>query len=302
MKPSAIAAALLLFLLPNQGALFRSAVEEVRVDVLVTDGRRSVTGLRPSNFELRDCGVVQTIENVDVSEQPFSVLLALDTSSSMEGASLRQLRDGANAAVDALRPGDRASIVTFNETIARATPWTGDRALLGATIDHLRAAGTTSLYDAATTAMLQRDPEPGRRNLLIVFTDGEDTSSWLPDSAAYDLAARTDVVVYGITTDVGPPSRDTALQWRSGIRLAPQGHIVSMTDFLAKLAGLTGGQHLRSMSADLRRTFAQVVAEFRTRYVLWYRPEHVPATGWHPIVVRLKGAGGRVTARRGYER
>jgi len=227
MKPSAIAAALLLFLLPNQGALFRSAVEEVRVDVLVTDGRRSVTGLRPSNFELRDCGVVQTIENVDVSEQPFSVLLALDTSSSMEGASLRQLQDGATAAVDALRPGDRASIVTFNEAIARATPWTGDRASLGATIDQLRAAGTTSLYDAATAAMLQRDPEPGRRNLLIVFTDGEDTSSWLPDSVGYDLATRTDIVVYGITTSVASPSGDTALQWRSGIRLAPQQRKVS---------------------------------------------------------------------------
>jgi VWFA-related protein len=302
MRSAAIAAALLLYLLPNQRAPFRSAVEEVRVDVLVTEGRRSVTGLSAANFELRDSGVVQTIENVEVSEQPFSVLLALDTSSSMEGASLRQLRDGATAAVEALKPGDRASIVTFNEAIARATPWTGDRALLGATIDRLRAAGTTSLYDAATAAMLQRDPQPGRRNLLIVFTDGDDTSSWLPDSVAYDLAARTDVVVYGITTDVGPPSRDTALQWRSGIRLSPQGHIVSSTGFLAKLAGLTGGQHLRSMSADLRRTFAQIVAEFRTRYVLWYRPKDVPAAGWHPIVVRLRASHGHVTARRGYER
>ena len=220
----------------------------------------------------------------------------------MDGASLRQLQDGATAAVDALRPGDRASIVTFNAAIARATPWTGDRTALGAAIEHLRAAGTTSLFDAATAAMLQRDPEPGRRHLLIVFTDGNDTSSWLPDSVAYDLAARTDVVIYGITT-AAPISRDTALQWRSGIRLAPQQPIVSSTDFLAKLATQTGGEHLRSVSADLRRTFAQVVAEFRTRYVLWYSPsEGLPATGWHPIAVRLKGASGHATARRGYER
>jgi VWFA-related protein len=273
----------------------------VRVDVLVTDGRRSVTGLSAANFELKDSGVVQTLESVEVSEQPFSVLLALDTSSSMEGASLRQLQDGATAAVDALRPGDRASIVTFSEAIGRATPWTGDRAMLGATIEHLRASGTTSLFDAATAAILQRDPEPGRRNLLIVFTDGNDTSSWLPDSAAYDLAARTDIVVYGITT-APPIVSDTALQWRSGIRLAPKQPIVSSTDFLAKLAAQTGGEHLRSMSTDLRKTFARIVAEFRTRYVLWYSPENVSAPGWHPIHIRLKASPGRVTARRGYER
>ena len=192
--------------------------------------------------------------------------------------------------------------MTFNSVIGRATSWTTDRVSVGDAIDRLLANGATSLYDAAVAGILQRDPEPGRRNLMIVFTDGMDTSSWLPDSAAYDLASRTDIVVYGVTTDAAPSSRDTALQWRSGIRLSPQQPIVSRADFLAKLAGETGGQHLRTTTAELRKTFAQIVAEFRTRYVLWYRPEGVPATGWHPIDVRLKSSRGRVTARRGYER
>jgi P pilus assembly chaperone PapD len=50
------------------------------------------------------------------------------------------------------------------------------------------------------------------------------------------------------------------------------------------------------------KAFAHIVAEFRTRYVLFYRPEGVSTTGWHPIDVRLKESRGRVTARRGYER
>ena len=303
MKPAvAVAIVLLLPLLQKERAVFRSAAEEVRVDVLVTDGHRPVAGLSAMNFELKDSGVVQKIENVEISELPFSLQLALDTSSSMEGTALRRLQDGARAAIDALRPGDRASILTFNAAIVRATPWTSDGASLRGAIDQLAVDGTTSLFDAAAAALVQRDPEPGRRNLLIIFTDGTDTSSWLPDAAAYDLASRTDIVVYGITTDTAPSAHDTTLQWRSGVRLSRGQPVISSVDFLATLAAHTGGQYLRSTTADLHKAFAHIVAEFRTRYVLFYRPEGVSATGWHPIDVRLKGSRGRVTARRGYER
>lgn len=302
MRHLAIATALAASLLSSEQPVFRSAAEEVRVDALVTDGRIPVGGLTARNFELLDSGVAQKIEHVEVSEQPFSVLLALDTSSSMAGAALRQLQDGARAAVEALKPGDRAAMVTFNAAIEPATPWTDDRDSLATAIARLKAAGTTSLFDAAVAAIVQRDPEPGRRNLVILFTDGTDTSSWLPDAAAYDLAARTDIVVYGITTSVVPPGHDAALQWRSGIQLARQQPVVSSTDFLSNLAARTGGTHLRSSGTDLRAAFRQIVSEFRTRYVLWYRPEGVPTKGWHPLDLRLKESRGHVTARRGYER
>jgi Ca-activated chloride channel family protein len=302
MRHAAVAVALFVSLLQNNQAVFRSQTEEVRVDVLVTDGRRPVGGLTARNFELLDSGVAQTIEQVDVSELPFSMLLVLDTSSSMEGAALRQLEDGARAAVDALRPGDRASLLTFNSSVGPATPWTADRGPLAAAIDQLRAAGTTSLFDAAFAAIVRRDPEPGRRNLMILFTDGEDTSSWLPDRSAYDLADRTDIVVYGVTTDATTSGQPAGLQWRSGVRLASEQPIISSQDFLSSLAARTGGKHLRSTATDLHRTFTQIVSEFRTRYILWYRPAGVPATGWHPVDVRLKGSRGQLTARRGYER
>ncbi|HEX6465120.1 MAG TPA: VWA domain-containing protein [Vicinamibacterales bacterium] len=302
MRHIAVAVALLVSVLQDQRAVFRSAAEAVRVDALATDGWRPVTGLTAHDFELWDSGVAQKIESVDISELPFSVMLALDTSTSMKGAALRQLQDGARAALDVLRPDDRASILTFNSAAGRPTPWTADRGSLGAAIEQLSTAGTTSLFDAAFAAMVQRDPEPGRRNLLILFTDGDDTSSWLPDGAAYDLAARTDIVVYGITTDATTSAQSGALRWRSGVRLALRQPIVSSTDFLSGLAERTGGKHLRSTATDLRRTFTQIVSEFRTRYVLWYRPEGVPATGWHPIDVRLKSGRGQLTARRGYER
>ena len=301
MRPLAAALAIAAGLIGTGQQVFRSSAEEVRVDVLVTDGRRPVAGLTAPSFELLDSGVAQTIEHLDVSEYPFSMLLALDTSSSMNGVALRQLQDGARAAIGALRADDRASLMTFNAAIAPITRWSAERRPLADAIEHLQADGTTSLYDAAVAAIVQRDPEPGRRNLLILFTDGSDTSSWLPDSAAYDLAARTDIVVYGISTGAAP-ARVTPLQWRSGIRLSRGQPVVSSADFLSTLAARTGGNHLHSAGTDLRAAFTQIVSEFRTRYVLYYRPVGVPAAGWHPIDVRLKGRRGQVTARRGYER
>ena len=281
---------------------FRSGVDAVRVDVLVTDGRQPVGGLTIANFELRDNGVRQTIDDLQVGEVPFSMMLVLDASGSMDGWPLGHLKDGARAALEALRPDDRAALISFNHVIASPTPWTSDRHGLTAAITELKANGGTGLFDAALAAIVQRDPEPGRRNLLIIFSDGRDTASWLPDFAALDLVTRADIVVYGVTLEAGRGRGRPNLDRRSGIRLSPDQTVASSTDFLAALAERTGGVRIASSLLGLRRTFSKIVTDFRSRYVLTYTPRNVSTTGWHRIEVRLTNRKGEVTARRGYER
>jgi VWFA-related protein len=191
--------------------------------------------------------------------------------------------------------------MTFTERISRASPWQSDRGPVRETIDRLRADGTTSLFDAASAALLQRDPEAGRRNLVILFTDGADTASWLPDAAALDLARRTDAVVYCVAFDrEGDPG--LSLKYRSGIRIAPHQPIISSADFLAELSSRTGGESLGTTVPTLRKVFQRIVQDFRTRYVLTYVPRGVPESGWHPIDIQIKGRRAHVTARRGYQR
>ena len=48
--------------------------------------------------------------------------------------------------------------------------------------------------------------------------------------------------------------------------------------------------------------FAQIVNEFRSRYLLTYTPSGVEPGGWHALDVRLKGTKGKIQARRGYLR
>jgi len=94
------------------GQTFRTGVDAVAVDVLVTRDGRPVTGLTADDFSVRDNDVPQRIDAVLLEDVPITLLLVLDTSGSVGGAPLVQLRAAAEAAVEALRPDDRVGLVT----------------------------------------------------------------------------------------------------------------------------------------------------------------------------------------------
>lgn len=306
--------------------IFRVATEAVRVDVLVTNGNRPIGGLTREDFELLDNGVPQAIENITIEEIPFSMLLVLDSSASMAGTAIRDLKAAAAAAVNAMGAGDRAAILTFSEVLRQPAPWRPKGAELTQAIDGVQASGATALFDATFAGLATRDPEPGRRSLLLLFSDGEDTSSWLPATAPIEKAARTETVIYSVflgpgrgrTADmerngaagraaVTLPAPDEAvsrrLLFRSGIRLSPSAQLMQQSPFLKEIAERTGGDALVADSPGaLRESFTRIVSDFRSRYLLTYVPKGVDTAGWHRLDVKLKNRAGKVRARRGYDR
>jgi VWFA-related protein len=282
---------------------FRTTAEAVRVDALVTDGNRPVAGLTAADFELKDRGVTQRIDTIAFEDVPLSVMIALDTSDSLTEQALADLRDAASATTRLLRPTDRSALLTFTERLSLRAGWTNDHRQLDAALKKVEPAGATSLHDAAYAALTLNDDEPGRR-LVLVFTDGQDMSSWLPGQFALDAARRTDAVVYAVgLLSAAARTPGYRLDFRSGIQPAVptvQPALLPET-FLAALAADTGGAFLTTDRSDtLRETFARVINEFRTRYLLTYTPRGVDGSGWHPIEVKLKGRRGTVVARRGY--
>ncbi len=285
------------------GQTFRSGVDAVAVDVLVTRGRAAVSGLTADDFTVLDNGVRQEVAAILVEEVPVTLLLVLDTSGSVRGTPLRRLLAAAAAAGEALRPDDRVGLITFSDKLRFAVEPPAPPADLPAALDRVRAGGATALYDATFAALALRGRTVGR-TVVLVFSDGYDTASWLDPLDVLDAARRSDVVVYGVRHDrlaqEGWQQREG--RGRAGRWFADDPQLFRQ-EYLAQLAADTGGSVYVAADLDrLREVFARVVDEFRSRYLLTYTPRGVEAGGWHELEVRVRGRGRRVQARRGYLR
>ena len=255
---------------------FTSRIEAVRVDVLVTENGQPLQGLSPDDFEVLDNGVRQRVDLASFEQIPLNVVLALDMSASLQGLRIGHLQTAGRSVLEGLKPGDRAALVAFSHVVAPSVGLTEDLDRVRVALDQARGEGLTSLIDAAHAGMLLGESDAGR-SLLIVFSDGVDTSSWLTADAVLDTAKRGDVVVYAVEV---------------GERRA---------SFSRDLGEVTGGRLFSIESTkDLAATFSRILEEFRMRYLVSYSPQGVAAGGWHRLEVRVKHRGVAVKARPGY--
>src|SRR4029077_20196565 len=131
--------------------------------------------------------------------------------------------------------------------------------------------------DGTYAGMMLGESDAGRA-LLIVFSDGVDTSSWLSADAVLDAAKRSDVVVYGVTAQS---------------RLKPE--------FLRDLTSLTGGRLFAiEKTSNLGATFLRILDDVGHRYRVSYTPRGVAKDGWHRLEVRVRNRKATVKARPGY--
>jgi len=259
----------------HQTATFTSKVEAVRVDVLVTDRGQPVLGLKPADFEILDNGVAQQVDLVSYEQIPLNVILALDMSDSVAGARLDHLRGAGTALLSGLQKADQAALVTFSHLVVLGSGLTTDLSPVRQALDDAGGTGNTALVDGTYAGIMIGESDVGRA-LLIVFSDGLATASWLSADAVLDAAKRSDVVVYAVSAGR------------------------SKSEFLSDLTSFTGGRLYEvEKSANLSAIFLGVLDEFRHRYLVSYTPRGVTKDGWHRLDVRVRRKGA-VKARPGY--
>jgi Ca-activated chloride channel family protein len=261
----------------TQNPTFSSKVEAVRVDVLVTEDGKPVRGLRAGDFEVFDNGVRQTVDFASAEQLPLNVVFTFDLSDSIVGERLANLREAGHAVLGALQKDDQAALVAFNDAVLVGPGLTSDAGLVRTAIDGAEPTGNTSLVDAVFAGMMLAESDVGR-GLVIVFSDGLDTSSWLGSKAVLDVAKRSDAVVYAVSAG-----------------------LAGRSEFLGDLTENTGGRLFKIESTrSLSAVFLEMLNEFRLRYLLSYSPAGVAQEGWHQLVVRVKGRNATVRARPGY--
>ncbi len=270
---------------------FRAAIDAVRLDVLATDHGRPIGGLTGANFEVLDNGVRQQIQVSQTSRLPLDVILVFDTSASVRGTAMEQLKLAAEGLLDSLNESDRVALWTFSSAIAARHPLTHDFSSARQAVHNLEGGGATSMLDCLSMALVSRT-DTANRSLALLFSDGKDNRSWLSEDDVVQAAGESGTVVYAVAFN---PSVELAGDAERVTGAGPDKRV------LEKIANETGGRLLwADRDRDLKLRFLEILEEMRTRYVLTYRHASPPARGWHAVNVRLIGRPGTARTRSGY--
>lgn len=171
----------------------------VTVPVIVTDRfGRFITGLDRGDFNVREDGAAQKLEDFSSTEAPFNVALLIDTSRSTQNK-LSHIRKAALAFIKQLQPNDRVMIVTFDEQVRFVSGFTDNRAELERAVKALKSSYLTSLYDAIYRTITEKMLPIQGRKAIVVLTDGVDTASKKASfSSSLDLVAATGIISYAV--------------------------------------------------------------------------------------------------------
>jgi Ca-activated chloride channel family protein len=276
-----------------QGAAFRAGVDLVVLSVTATGpGGKYVTDLAAEDFTVLEDGKPQTVALFERANSPLAVSLLLDSSTSM----IRELPLAQKAASDfvtRLRADDVAQVVDFDRRVQVLQPFTGDRAALDRAIYRVEARGSTSMYNAIYIALRELGalgkPAAGkvRRDVIVVLSDGEDTSSLVTYDHVLDGAKRSQSVIYAIGLGfVSAPTRRDAVH----------------PDFaLRTLAQETGGRlFLARDGTSLLGVYNEIADELASQYVLGYTSTNSQRSGWRRISVRVARPSTQARTRAGY--
>ena len=274
---------------------FRAGADVVSVEASVWRDKRPVTGLKTSDFELLDNGVPQQISDLSYERLPIDVTVVLDVSASVTGAVLDQLRQAVRQLKADLGARDRLKLVAFNMQIRRLADFEASASATDAAFASLSGRGSSAIFDSVAVQLASPAVE-GRRHLIVLFTDGEDSSSISDPEALFEVARRTTATV-DIVLASGAPERSNA----SPFARSPGKPPITVGRLYEQLARETGGVVVPTAAGEnLASTFRRTLADFRASYVLYFTPQGVASSGAHTIDVHVKQNGAEVRARRGY--
>lgn len=275
-----------------QPADIRVDVNLVRIVATVKNPAGHLVGsLSKEDFTVLDNGVPQQIALFERhTEQPLSVSLMIDTS----GSTAKDLKYEVESITKFLHalfsegnPQDAASLYSFNYQVVKHNHFGRSSQSMEHSLRSLKGEAGTSMYDAIYLTAKDLENREGR-HVMVIVTDGGDTTSSMDFHAALEAAQLSDSVIYPIL--VVPIANDA-------------GRNVGGENALTTLAAGTGGRVFApTLGAQLDRAFMDLIQELRTQYLLAYYPKDVPLTKnrFHRLEVRVRNPQLRALARNGY--
>jgi Ca-activated chloride channel family protein len=238
---------------------FKVNVRLVNVFTIVTDESGAPVGnLTKEDFHVFEDGKEQDIAVfARESELPLSIVLAVDASLSTRKDLPLELESARRFAHVILRPVDAISIYQFSQFVSEVIPFTGDLRVIDRGIARIQSQSSTALYDAIYLGSRALIPREGRK-VLVVITDGGDTSSKVSYSEAVRAAQTAEAIVYSI---IMVPIEASA------------GRDIGGEHALIQISHDTGGKYYYASDLNgLDKAFKQISEELRTQYLVAYYP------------------------------
>jgi len=292
---------ILVFLLVlNGAAVHRSLGQEsqttIRAEVALVNlvftavdrNGRPMRGLKPEDFLVFENKQSQKIEYFSDlskgSDVPLTIALLIDTSGSVKDKLGYEKTTAAEFFTEILRPNkDLALIIQFDSDVNLVQDFTQKQSDLLNALNSLRAGNSTALYDAVYLAAEEKLRDETGRKVMVVITDGEDTSSKMRKEEAIEAAQKSDVLIYGIGV------KSDAFPSNFGV--------------LKKFADETGGAFFspHSKLGEIQSAFRAIGEDIQGQYSLAYSSTNKKKDGtFRAIDLRCKVGGVRIRVRRGY--
>jgi VWFA-related protein len=233
--------------------------------------KKPIADLKPEELRVFEDGKAQTVTSLTTAGTiPLSVTFLVDA-----GFGAQRVRDDWRKEIGPflnalLRPSiDTAQVIAFNQQSVVMQQSTDQVPLLLAAFDKLIfGPGPIATNDAITRAVRQAGKGSNRR-VLVIISDGVDTTLNMLDEPSIKPAQEEGVRVYGVTINRPLPT-DTF-----GAATLQVGRM-----FLVHIAEQTGGRAVvASPPKDLQNFFTTVADELRLQYVVTYTPTDNRANG-----------------------
>ncbi len=291
----------------SEGDVIRVDTQLVSINVSAIDRgtSRGVAGLKRQDFRLFEDGLEQQIAQFESSSAPFNLVLLIDLSGSTARV-MDLIRTAALHFVEAARPFDRISVITFAGTQVVVSPLTTDHVALRDRINAIdKPEGSTKLHDSLAFAMEQgfKTVNDSSRNAIVLLSDGLDSTlpnvtgegSTLSYNEVLRAAQEFDGVLYTLWVD-------TQSYEPLSIKDIQQETFDLAHDRMQEFAGAGGGVFYEvEKLEDLAGAYDRVVADLGTVYTLAYRPSNKLRDGkFRALRVSINRPNTVARGRRGY--
>jgi len=251
-------------------------VELVQLPVSVLDKSGfPVRGLREQDFAVYEDKVSQDITLFKQEDIPSSVVLVVDTSSSMFNK-LKRVNSAALTFVRGSNPEDETAIVTFGSTVRLDQPFTANTNELRQTLAGILPNGYTALYDAVfQAAEYLKEVGSQEKKILLIISDGEDNRSKYKLKEVLEVIRESKIIVYSIGL-----LRDVSYS----LTYADDGKRA-----LKQLAEVTGGAAFFPDGVDqVEQVCERIARDLRNQYTIGYKPHNEKLDGsWRKVIVRV---------------